>query len=117
MTAATGHAPMPTRSIADASLRAARKMGLSRLFLQMVAQEVPDSALVGLRIEDTPGLTVARAAHACDADCDLSAHHCITALKLQALVGRQRRNAFLLAQLAAEGSDIRVHLVPLARPA
>jgi hypothetical protein len=113
----TAHpAPSPAQSVAEAALRAARKMGLSRLYLQLVAQEVPDSALVGLRIEDSAGLTVARAAHACGEACDLTAQRCITALKLQALIGRQRRSPFAVSQLAAEGNVIRVHLVPIVRP-
>lgn len=107
--------PEVAAHLAAASLRAARKMGLSRLFLQLVAQEVPDNAVEGLRVDDTPGLTVARATHGCDRDCDLSAHSCITALKLQSMLGRQRRLPFALTQLAAEGADIRVHLVPIVR--
>jgi hypothetical protein len=99
--------------VAEAALRAARRLGLSRLFLQTVAQEVPDDALLGLRIEDMAGRTVARAAHLCDKGCDLAAHHCVTALKLQAMVGRQRKVPYSVARLAAEGSDVRVELVPL----
>ncbi|MEA3202691.1 MAG: hypothetical protein QOI63_357 [Thermoplasmata archaeon] len=102
--------------IGDATLRAARRMGLSRLFLQLVAQEMPDDALVGLRLEESPDAVVARAAHLCDAGCDLSAHACLTALKMQALLGRERKSPFAVTHLAAEGDGIRVHLVPLARP-
>ena len=119
MTRATGlpEHGAATSSVAQATLRAARRLGLSRLFLQVVAQELPDDALVDLRLEDTPGLTIARAVHVCDGSCDLSAQRCLTALKVQAMVGRQRRSPFAVAKLALEGSDIRVHLVPLAHTA
>lgn len=102
-----------TDRVADATLRAARRMGLSRLFLQVVAQEMPDDALAGLRIEDTRAGVVAHAAHLCDPGCDLTAHHCLTALKVQAMVGRDRRSPFTVAGLAADGDRVRVHLVPL----
>ncbi|MEA3144412.1 MAG: hypothetical protein QOG31_1736 [Thermoplasmata archaeon] len=114
MTEARHHA---RTGIAEATLRAARRMGLSRLFLQIVAQEMPDDALVGLRLEESPTAVVARAAHVCDTTCDLSAHRCLTALKMQSLLGRERRSPFAVAHLEAEGDDIRVHLVPLARTA
>lgn len=99
---------------AEAALRAARRMGLSRLFLQVVAQEMPDSALVGLRLQESSEGVVARAAHICDPLCDLSAQRCLTALKVQAMLGRERRSPFTVAQLAAEGGDVRIHLVPVA---
>lgn len=102
------------QALAEATVRAARRMGLSRLFLQVVAQELPDDAVAGLRIEpDRDGAVVARAAHACDPGCDGSAHHCVTALKVQALVGRQRKSPFEVADLAREGDAIRVRLVPV----
>lgn len=103
--------------VAEAALRAARRMGMSRLFLQVVAQEMPDDSLIGLRFEDAREGVVARAAHVCDPGCDLSAHRCLTALKVQAMLGRDRRSPFTVTQLAAEGSDVRVHLVPLGATA
>jgi hypothetical protein len=103
-----------SHGVAEAALRAARRMGLSRLFLQVVAQEMPDDALVGLRLEESSDGVVARAAHVCDRGCDLSIHLCLTALKVQAVLGRDRRSPYAVAQLAAEGDDIRVHLVPVA---
>jgi hypothetical protein len=99
---------------AEATLRAARRMGLSRLFLQAVAHEMPDDTLVGLRLEETPDAVVARATHLCDPACDLTAHHCLTALKMQSLLGRQRSNPYEVTQLSTEGDDLRVRLVPLA---
>ncbi|MEA3203972.1 MAG: hypothetical protein QOI63_1652 [Thermoplasmata archaeon] len=114
MSEASGRA---SRGIADATLRAARRMGLSRLFLQLVAQEMPDDILRGLRIEESPDTLVARAHHLCAPGCDLTAHTCLTALKMQSLLGRERKSPYAVSHLAAEGDDVRVHLVRLARPA
>ena len=96
-----------------AALRAARRMGVSRLFLQAMAQEMPDGALVDLRLEETHGCVVARVRHLCVAGCDLSPAHCLTALKLQALVGRQRRTPHAIVAVALEDEVLRVELVPL----
>ncbi|HEX2066343.1 MAG TPA: hypothetical protein VHI93_05970 [Candidatus Thermoplasmatota archaeon] len=103
------------QGVTEATLRAARRMGLSRLFLQVVAQEMPDGALVGLRVEESAAGVVARAMHVCDAGCDLAAERCLTALKLQALLGRERKAPFAVAHVAREGDALQVRLVPLAR--
>jgi hypothetical protein len=113
MSEASGRA---RHGIADATLRAARRMGLSRLFLQLVAQEMPDDTLLRLRIEESPDALVARTQHICDPGCDLTAHSCLTALKVQSLLGRERKSPYAVAHLAAEGDDIRVRLVRLTRP-
>jgi hypothetical protein len=95
-----------------AALRAARRLHLSRLFLQVMAQEMPDSAVAPLRIDETADALTARAPHLCGGTCDLTAHGCLTALKVQAMVGRDRKSPFAIATLAPDGDHLRVRLVP-----
>jgi hypothetical protein len=100
--------------LASAMVNAARKLGLEGTFLRIAAEELPDSGWTVHTETDTAGRGVmATAAHACVTDCCPADGKCLTALKVEQVVSRERGRPYVIASVRLRSRKLLVRLKPL----